>query len=318
LTDPDIVTSFAERVGTPQRLDLLYLLTHVDLKAISHESLNEWKNHLLTHLYVSARQVLEGKSLPGLDAGFVRDRVAEVCVELAGFFPQETVRRHLELLPKHYPHYHSTEMIREHLDLISRFDGQTPMISFHSHVDEAMLEIVVVARDRVGLFNRMTTAIMLENFSIFGARLNTRDDGIVCNNIIVSDLLGDGPVSDMRKDLLRERLQRLLVSTDPLPPIPADRFGLRLGRTSFHPQVEIYEEAAGRYSVVDVRAVDRAGLLQEISSEISDMDMNISFARLITEGSRVMDVFYVTDRDGKKISDPERRRLLAERILSRL
>lgn len=318
LTDPDIVTGFAERVGTPQRLDLLYLLTHVDLKAMADESLNEWKNYLLSYLYVSARQVLEGKSLPGPGVEPTLDRISEVCQDLAPFFPEETIRRHLTLLPKHYPHYHSTDMIREHLDLIDRFDNQTPMIGFHSHVDKAMLEIVVVARDRVGLFNRMTTAIMLENFSIFGARLNTRDDGIVCNNIIICDLVRDGPVNEIRKELLRERLQHLLVSTAPPPAVPADRSGRRVGRSSFLPQVEIYEEASGRYSVVDVRAIDRAGLLQAISSEISGMGMNISFARVITEGSRVIDVFYVTDRDGKKISDPDRRRLLAERILARL
>ncbi|MFH1740490.1 MAG: [protein-PII] uridylyltransferase [bacterium] len=339
LSDPDMVTGFAERVGSARRLDLLYLLTHVDLKAIAPDSMTEWKNHLLTQLFVSAHDVLKGKSFLESEAQLDQheghanrtpvsseDRVRSLLSAPPKHDPyfyskeknREEIRHHLALLPTHYPRFHSLSMIQEHVDLIRRFDGQTPMISFHEQVHESMLEIVIVARDRVGLFNRITTAIALENFSIFGSRLNTRDDGIVCDNIIISDLLGEGPVSEMRKELLRERLQRLLVSAEPPPPIPRDRFGPKPKRSSFQPQVEIYEDASGRHSVVDVCGVDRSGLLQDISSEISAMGMNICFARVITEGSRAVDVFYVTDQDGKIISDPDRRRQLAERILSRL
>ncbi len=342
MSDPDIVTGFAERVGTTRRLDLLYLLTYVDIKAVSPESMNEWKNHLLTQLYLSAHQVIEGKSLLKQKQKKTAKEVTSAPKELTRVFTEEEIRRqlslpaqhdphfyskamireeirhHLALLPKHYPHYYTTDMIRQHVDLIRRFDGITPVIHFCDQVHESTLEIVIIAKDRVGLFNRMTTAIALENFSIYSARLNTRDDGIVCNNIIVSDILGDGPVSDMRKDLLRERLQRLLVSTDPSPPIPPDRYGKKTGRTSFEPQVEVYEDAGNRHSVVDVCAIDRPGLLQDISSEISNMGMNIWFARVITEGSRAVDVFYVTDRDGKIISDSERRHELIDRIRSKL
>jgi len=318
LTAPEVVTEFAERIDNKRRLDLLYLLTHVDTKAISEDFLNEWKNHLLVHLYLSTQQVLEGKTLPGPGGESVQERREEVIRTLAKDYPEEFVRKHLELLPDSYARFQPISIIRAHLDLIQQFDGTTPRIGFQAQANQSMLEVFVVARDRVGLFNRMATAIMLENFSIFGARLNTREDGVVCNNILISDLLGGGPVNEMRKQLLRERLQRLLVSEGALPPIPPDRYGPRPKRASFEPKVDIYDDAGGRCSVVDVVAVDRAGLLQAISSAISEMGMNILFARVLTEGSRAVDVFYVTDQDGNKITDPVRREDLKNRIRATL
>ena len=318
LTDPDVITNFAERVGNAKRLDLLYLLTYADIKAVTEDSLNEWKNHLLTQLYVSVQKVLAGESLEGPAAGSVIERTTEVFKELSQYFPEETVRHHLELLPENYPKFQSTEMIREHLNLIEQFDGKIPAIGFISGFDDGLLRIAVVARDRLGLFNRMATAIMLENFSIFAARLNTRDDGIVCNNLIISDVVKAAPIDEMRMQMLRERLQRILMQDGPLPSIPRDRFGPQPKRSNFEPEIDIYPDASGRCSVVDVCAVDRSGLLQDISSVISEMGMNIRLARLSTEGSRAVDVFYVTDTDGKRISDPERRHELAKRIREKL
>ena len=50
--DPDIVTQFAELVGTEERLTMLCLMTLVDIEAVSRDTLTPWKEDLLWQLYV--------------------------------------------------------------------------------------------------------------------------------------------------------------------------------------------------------------------------------------------------------------------------
>jgi [protein-PII] uridylyltransferase len=59
--------------------------------------------------------------------------------------------------------------------------------------------------------------------------------------------------------------------------------------------------------VIDVFCQDRLGALHGIASALFDAGLSISLAKISTQGDRIADGFYVTDRDsGKKIEDPER------------
>ncbi|HLU19789.1 MAG TPA: [protein-PII] uridylyltransferase, partial [Pusillimonas sp.] len=60
LTDPDVITEFARRVGTERRLTALYLLTVADIRGTSPKVWNAWKGKLLEDLYRLTIAVLGG------------------------------------------------------------------------------------------------------------------------------------------------------------------------------------------------------------------------------------------------------------------
>ena len=72
------------------------------------------------------------------------------------------------------------------------------------------------------------------------------------------------------------------------------------------PEVTINNQWSNRYTVVEVSGLDRPGLLYELTATLSKLNLNIASAHVATFGERAVDVFYVTDLMGAKISSPTR------------
>ena len=62
-------------------------------------------------------------------------------------------------------------------------------------------------------------------------------------------------------------------------------------------------------------AADTLGFLHQITTTISGLGLNITFAKIATRVDGIVDSFYVLDRSGKKIADPEKLELIRQAIL---
>ena len=69
-------------------------------------------------------------------------------------------------------------------------------------------------------------------------------------------------------------------------------------------------------TVIEVAGLDRPGLLYELTSAISDLNLDITSAHITTFGEKAVDVFYVTDLTKKKITSETRQKAIRERLLS--
>ena len=69
-------------------------------------------------------------------------------------------------------------------------------------------------------------------------------------------------------------------------------------------------------TILEVEAEDRPGLLNEISSELTNRGCNIEVAMIATHGRKAVDVFYVTF-GGSKL-DEEQQELLQNALLHRI
>jgi [protein-PII] uridylyltransferase len=61
------------------------------------------------------------------------------------------------------------------------------------------------------------------------------------------------------------------------------------------------DRASPRYTIVEVFARDRPGLLHDVAQAMYDSGLSIAISKINTEGSRVSDVFYVLGGDGRKL-----------------
>jgi [protein-PII] uridylyltransferase len=68
--------------------------------------------------------------------------------------------------------------------------------------------------------------------------------------------------------------------------------------------------------VVEVTGLDRPGLLYELTTTLSKLNLNITSAHVATFGERVVDVFYVTDLTGAKIATPTRESAIKRPLLA--
>ncbi len=71
-----------------------------------------------------------------------------------------------------------------------------------------------------------------------------------------------------------------------------------------------------KFTVIEVAGLDRQGLLHQLTSAISDLDLTIGSAHIGTYGEKAVDVFYVTDLTGHKIASKARQKKIREALLA--
>jgi [protein-PII] uridylyltransferase len=69
------------------------------------------------------------------------------------------------------------------------------------------------------------------------------------------------------------------------------------------PQVVIDNASSDFFTLIEVFADDRVGLLYLITKTLFDLRLDIRIAKIATKGDQIADVFYVRDLEGQKIAD---------------
>jgi [protein-PII] uridylyltransferase len=84
---------------------------------------------------------------------------------------------------------------------------------------------------------------------------------------------------------------------------------------ALEPEVMINNAWSDRYTMVEVTGLDRPGLLFELTTTLSKLNLNIASAHVATFGERVVDVFYITDLFGAKITSATRQAAIKRALI---
>ena len=318
LSDPKTIQDFAERVKSPERLRLLFLLTVVDIRAVGPGVWNSWKRQLLRELFESAEELLRlGHKQKGRS-----ERIAAVQAELAerlGWDDPHFTRLAWRL-PDSYWLAEPIDLIEKNarfLDAADRNPRRAKPLAVSIQEERGATLITVYAKDRPGLFYRLAAAISLAGANIIDARIHTTNDGMALDNFLIQDSEGT-PFDDAHQlKRLDQAVTDAVNGAEPaverleakaLPKVRAEAFRIQ-------PAVFVDNQASSRYTVVEVNARDRAALLSGLARAIYDSRAIIHSAHIATYGERAVDVFYLTDLHGAKIESPARLKALQSRLV---
>lgn len=305
LSDPELIADFAASCGDVEKLTCLYLLTYADMRSVAPTMWNAWKARLLEELFDKARAHLLGQAaadasgrLSGLrQAFFERWRQA---------FGEERARALAASLPERY--FLATDPPRAvlHGRLLARARRMPLAAALRHHGNQELTELTLAAPDRPGLLALFAGVLSAHGVDILRARIASTEDGLALDVFEVKAPLGrrlDRPRwRNARADLLRvlaggttveEILQKRRPRSILSRPVPKVRT-----------EVSVDSRASQRFSVVDVRAQDRVGLLYAIASSLRKAGLEIALAKVATEANRAVDSFYVT-KAGGKVPDAE-------------
>ncbi|HLC22014.1 MAG TPA: [protein-PII] uridylyltransferase [Candidatus Methylomirabilis sp.] len=326
LDDEAMVIDFARQVQTLDRLKMLYLLTYADIKAVGPGVWTEWKGTLLWELYMKTHTILTRGIPEGEDDLARAERVkAQLTQELSPEFGVEAVKRHLQETPTRYLLITPLGKIASHLRLIQRAQqGEEAASHWAAFPLAGYTEFTVCAYGRHGRFAQIVGTLTANGMNILSAQLFTLASGMVIRHFRVDDGKGSAIedatvwerlVADLR-DVLADRVNvRELIKSR-----RKDVLARPMQKGVLPPsKVEFDNLVSEAYSVLDIRTQDRLGLLYLISSTLSELSVDIRSAKITTEAEQVVDVFYVTNKDGSKLMDDGRReqiRLALERALS--
>ena len=334
LDDPAVVRHFADILQTPDNLRMLALHTYVDSVATSDKLWNGFKDALLWSLHQKAMQVLQG----GTD--FIRAEekqrqllTEEVSKMLPRTFHADEVEAHFTTLPLRYFQVHQAEEIFADLTLAHRFMHQQieeedkalePVISWHNEPDRGYTTAKVCTWDRAGLFSIITGSFSAAGINILSAQIFSRGDGIVIDTFEVTDATIGGVIHREERERFEKILRQALVEEGP------DFRALIARRKSARPlyqslpgeristRIFFDNETSERRTVIDLEAEDHHGLLYAAAQALTDAGLDISLAKISTEKGAAIDSFYVTELDGQKVTDQERQRFIAEKLMSAL
>jgi [protein-PII] uridylyltransferase len=320
-TDENLVVETAAGIGEVQRLAMLYLLSVADGRATGPAAWSPWRSALVAELFTKVLHVVERGELVGRDASeLVRLRTAELRQALARY-PEEVVERHLALMPRAWVLAFPTEALIRHVALMASAPGPAEVRTHVSRTEApGVYELVVVARDRPGLFSKVSGALALNGINVLSAQAFTREDGVALEVFRVEGA-HEREVDEARWRRVADDAARALagrISLDVRIAEKREAYARPSRGRREPPRVVVDNRASDFATVVEVHATDRVGLLYAITRALADLELDIHTAKVATYGDDVVDVFYVRDADGQKVTDPEQIREIERTVLHRI
>ncbi len=179
-------------------------------------------------------------------------------------------------------------------------------------------ELTVFAPDHPWLLSIIAGACALAGANIVDAQIYTTTDGLALDTISVSREFERDEDEARRAARIGDLIEKALRGEIKLPDVVAKRAPPkgRLKAFAIEPEVTINNQWSARYTVVEVTGLDRPGLLYELTTTLSKLNLNIASAHVATFGERVVDVFYVTDLPGAQIATPTRQAAIKRPLLA--
>jgi [protein-PII] uridylyltransferase len=301
LSDDTLIDGFAETVGTLDRLNMLLLLTYADNNAVAPGIWNEWKSALLWELYTKTRAHLSGDRPAPWD-GDRRAHLKEKIVDgLSSEFLRSDVERHLALFPERYLRSSTPEAIARHFRLVQDL-GRRPFVAdWRSSHDGRHTVLTVCTRDATGLLARLAGSLTGHGLNILSLDAFTRADGVVLDTFRLSEAGGFLPVREERWPAIEDDLVAAVEGRHDVEAAVqrwTTRMPRRRRRAASEPRVHFEAGSSPGTTVVEVRADDEPGLVYRIAATLAAQGLSISVAKIATEKSHALDVFYVTAANG--------------------
>jgi [protein-PII] uridylyltransferase len=313
--DPGTVAAFAEKMGTPERLKMLALLTYADIKAVNPEALTPWKAENVWQLYMAADNYLNRSADQRVHTEVNDEKLARLrsLAPVTG----SKFKAFLEGFPQRYLLVHTAEEVMRHMQMAEELGNDPVLVDLKR--GRHWYDLTLVTKDRPFLFATLSGVLAAWGMNIVKANAFSNAAGVVVDtfhftdrfrtlelnlsewarfkNSVVSVMLGEADLEKMLRD--RQRSEKGVIA-----------------KVKVETKIEFDDSSSATTTLVQVIAQDRPRLLHRIASCLSDQKCNIEIALIDTEGQMAIDTFYLTSRGGKL--NPEHQKQVEKALVAEL
>jgi [protein-PII] uridylyltransferase len=322
-SDEQLLARFARQVGTPELLKMLFVLTAADIASVGPDTWTTWKAEVLCDVFARTMEKLSGEA-PTMHAD---QRMADVRNQVAGaldgLVPEEWLDRHLADMTQSYLLTTPVDLIVEHLRAIHKLptgDAMT-IASFDPATNITSYTVYTFDNITPGLFSKIAGVLAAKGLQILSAQIATFKDGGVVDRFEVFDydFIGEPP-SD-RLAIVGTTIAQVLRGERSIESVFAQsarvgpRFQAQPVAMEETTHVKIDNDTSDSATIIEVFTNDRQGLLYVITRTIFQLGLSVSVAKIATSLDQVLDVFYVTDQSGKKVTDEAFLRQICDRLV---
>jgi [protein-PII] uridylyltransferase len=321
LEDPRTIADFAALVQSPERLKALTVLTTVDISAVGPGRWNNWKAGLMDDLYHRTAEYLAGTVGPTQGA----ERVSKIQAATRALMPDWGDAEFATFAALGSSAYWmafdaETHARQARLVRAAERDNQAVAVETRSDAQRDATEVTIHTADHPGLFAGLAGAFAICGLSIVDAKIFTLGNGMALDVFWAQDVSGDSLSASKRARLL-VMIERALSGAH-ITPEEAERLKGKHSERTRHfqvtPRVLIDNEASSTHTIIEVNGRDRPGLLHDVTRALTELNLQIANAKISTYGHKVIDVFYVKDVFGLKITEAPKRKRIRDTLLAAL
>ena len=309
-TDPNSLKELANICETPLMLDLLLLVTYGDLKAVGPDVWTDWKANIILETYQRTRDYLErgeeALSRPEEKRG-VEELSLRLEKKLKGSFTREEIAKVLSQMPEKYLAQVSIRHMAVHIPpMIKARVSKGYSINFAPHPEEGYTEMALCKRDLVGDFANIVGVLSLNRVNVLSAWLFLCSDDYALDVFHITDSrfryeIGERTIKKIQEDLGavfsgETTIEELLKKKKP------SLLSQKYSNLKVPTKITLDNDTSHTHSIIDIKALDRIGLLYDIASTLTNEGLSIEATRITTEGNKAVDAFYVVDSTGSKLS----------------
>jgi len=327
LDDPTTVMEFGHIVKHQRNLNALMLLTLADGQGTSPEAWSDWKESLVWQLFHETSRYLADRKSYYEQTGIERESLQAAVAENLSPDYAEEIEAHFEFMPDNYFRASDLSEVVEHLKLFRCFlenvsRGEFPLapaIEWKVVSQQGHSVVTFCTWERQRLLAKVAGSFSVVPLNILSADVFPRGDNVVLGIFRVCDTKGR-PVTDPRDfELVEQALQRALEdeSFDFLPLIEKAKRQSRsvVSGIEFPTRIAIDNKTHPTYTLIEIQAPDRIGLLYDVLSCLDRENILIPLSRINTQAGAAIDTLYGVDGSTHaKITDPNRIQLIQKHL----
>ncbi len=316
LSDPKTIRDFANIVQTPERLKLLLILTVCDIQAVGPGVWNGWKGQLLRTLYYETQPLLTG----GYNALSADKRAKATQNALAEALRGKHKAKGTAYAKRHYPAYLLRTDFESQINhanfILGLKEDQKLATTARTLSFEGVSEFVTYGPDQPNMLSLLAGACSRGGGHIVDAQIFTTRDGFALDIINIKREFEQDEDELRRAKRIIEEIEQALLGKNQKKISGRSLRSVKKSSRAFSVETNIVIDnmLSNRFTVIEASGKDRVGLLHDLAAKIFELNLNISSAHIATFGERAVDVFYVRDLTGNKITSKMRQNTIKKEL----
>jgi len=310
----------ARKIKDIDLLKMLYLLTVADSKSTGPNAWNDWTEVLLQDLFLKVLNQLERRALT--DSKRIQDlesKKKEVFSLTREKYPSWASEKDFELMSPRYLLHTSSEDIVAHMGLFAQLGKDELVMDVAKEGGADIRTVTLCARDKPGLFSKISGVFALNGLDIFDARIYTWKNKIVLDIFRVTPPK-DRIFEDRKWARVKENLKSAIMGKIDLDAALKEKTSFHKGKklpgADSSERVVVDNSSSSFFTIIEIFANNFTGLLFKITNLLYKNNLDVKVAKISTKVDQAVDVFYVRDLDGQKIDDKKRVQSLTRDIRS--
>ena len=301
ISDPEVITDFANTMADANRLDYLYLLTIADMKATNRDLLNGWKLSLLQTLHKNTRKVLKhGKPPASFDELAIQKQRSILSHLPMHGVDKEEGKSFCRRMGNDYLLNHSVDTILWQMFYIQS-DHVYPIIQLKVDQQHNNISLFIYTHGSNQLFSQTTSVLERFNINTVAAFIMETPNKFSLETLQIIAQENHSLLDSENQAHLINTLRQTITSPTSKNPITF-RLPRLLKAFDVPTIIDFDHDEERQLTEVSIRAMDYPGLLSRISRVFYQHHCRLVSAKVSTLGEEVEDIFYISDLNGKAIS----------------